>query len=424
MPYSEGHKADVAEILSGYDGGIRNFSGWTVTGGLFVKEIIEGCNFDRSHFRECTGALSKFVNASFEGAEFSHCSFAGVDFHSSYLGHSSFTNCVLDRSDFYMSTLNSSHFDNTSLRNCCFLRTKLTNCNISRTSLSGSLFGRTTLTAMTLLGVDFKDSVVALPHEMTKAELKLLHGIAYALNSFAFGGTTQSRADDTRPADSTSAKFSINPELARSLCSQLPALVDFLERGGIAPDQLVPLANVAELTTQYSGGSIFLSYATEDERFAQQLFQLLTRAGLDVWFAPENMRGGQKLTDQLMREIDKRDQIVLVVSPSSMASGWVETEIRRALTSTDQMTRRRVVPVLLIDDDQWHSWKLFDQDTGRDLAHEMRAGNAYSFADCETQGEKLEVTLRAMLRELAPAGERSDDATRASNHSGTRRDES
>ena len=52
--------------------------------------------------------------------------------------------------------------------------------------------------------------------------------------------------------------------------------------------------------------------------------------GLRVWFAPEDVQGGKKLHEQIDEAIRAYDKLLLVLSPESMNSEWVRTEIREA----------------------------------------------------------------------------------------------
>jgi hypothetical protein len=119
-----------------------------------------------------------------------------------------------------------------------------------------------------------------------------------------------------------------------------------------------------------------------------------------VWFAPRSIRGGQKLSDQLMREIDSRDRVVLVVSNASMSSRWVLTELRRAARSADSPSaRQRIIPVLLVEDREWRTWTLLDGDSGRDFALELRSGPTYAFTDA-APAEAVASTVGALINEL------------------------
>ena len=51
---------------------------------------------------------------------------------------------------------------------------------------------------------------------------------------------------------------------------------------------------------------------------------------LRVWFAPEDMQGGQKLIEPIDRAIQVNDRLLLVLAEHSLNSEWVQTEIRKA----------------------------------------------------------------------------------------------
>jgi uncharacterized protein YjbI with pentapeptide repeats len=387
----------AAELLTAYADGRRDFCGWSISGGVLLKETLEGCAFDGARFNECAGAFSAFISCSLERVEFTHCVFNGVDFLSSSLDGCSFTRCVLDRGDYYMSTLRGSRIVDCSMRRSCFLRANLSDCNIGASDLSGSMFGRTTLSASMLLGPALEDSIVALPHAISAAELQQLRAYAYGLSALSWDTNEPPVPTDPNAPTET---IHLHPKVVRAMCVLIPGIIDFLERGGVRSDQLGPLKNVVDLTTSRSPPSVFVSYATEDESFAQGLAKTLAGSGLEIWFAPRSMRGGQKLYDQLMREIDRRDRLVLVVSKAALTSNWVKTELRRALKPSDHLRDRRVVPVLLIEEDEWRSWTLVDPDSGRDLALELRAGPAYSFTGPSLQEDRVASTVSALLQEL------------------------
>jgi hypothetical protein len=49
-----------------------------------------------------------------------------------------------------------------------------------------------------------------------------------------------------------------------------------------------------------------------------------------VWFAPEDLKGGKKLHEQLFEAIQIHDRLLIVLSEHSIQSEWVMTEIRQA----------------------------------------------------------------------------------------------
>ena len=118
--------------------------------------------------------------------------------------------------------------------------------------------------------------------------------------------------------------------------------------------------------------SCFISYSTKDDEFAQKLYSRMRDEHLRVWFAPEEVKGGQKLFDQIERAIQSHDRLLLVLSEHSMQSEWVTTEIRNARRIEVNEKRRKLFPIRLVEFDALAKWKCFDGDTGKDLAVEIR----------------------------------------------------
>lgn len=77
--------------------------------------------------------------------------------------------------------------------------------------------------------------------------------------------------------------------------------------------------------------SCVLSYATENEDFAQKLYTDLQQQGAPCWFAPQDLKAGDKLRDVIYEAIDKQDKLLLVLSEHAINSKWVEEEVDAAL---------------------------------------------------------------------------------------------
>src|SRR4029450_3896161 len=70
---------------------------------------------------------------------------------------------------------------------------------------------------------------------------------------------------------------------------------------------------------------VFLSYAREDVETARKLAGVLADAGQTVWW-DRHVHGGANFSEEIDREL-KSAQIVMVLwSPASIASAWVQDE--------------------------------------------------------------------------------------------------
>jgi hypothetical protein len=102
-------------------------------------------------------------------------------------------------------------------------------------------------------------------------------------------------------------------------------------RGCGVPEQFIAfIPSLVGAVEPFQYHSCFISYSTKDEEFAKRLHSRLRDAKVRVWFAPEDIKGGVKLYDQIERAIHLHDRLLVVLSENSLQSEWVMTEIREA----------------------------------------------------------------------------------------------
>ena len=106
---------------------------------------------------------------------------------------------------------------------------------------------------------------------------------------------------------------------------------------GVDPARAVrEAATIAEEAERLLGAvagfhSCFISYSSDDEAFARRLRTDLTQRGVQCWFAPEDMKIGDKIRERIHRSIWSYDRLLLILSAASVSSAWVETEVETAL---------------------------------------------------------------------------------------------
>ena len=97
--------------------------------------------------------------------------------------------------------------------------------------------------------------------------------------------------------------------------------------------------------TQYY--SCFISYASQDDSFAQRLHTDLQQKGVRCWFAPEDMKIGDKIRSAIDQSIRLHDKLLLVLSLGSLHSVWVESEVEKAFEEERQRNQTVLFPVRL-----------------------------------------------------------------------------
>jgi hypothetical protein len=183
----------------------------------------------------------------------------------------------------------------------------------------------------------------------------------------------------------------------RTLAKSGPLPLNFLRGCGL-PDTLIDYLP-SLLNEPFQFYSCFISYSSADEAFCHRLHERLQNAGLRVWFAPHDIQGGRKLHEQIDQAIRVYDKLLLVLSPHSMQSPWVEFEIHRARKREVAEQRRLLFPVRLVDFEAIKAWECFDADTAKDLAKEIREYYIPDFTAWK-EHDAFEEAVAQLLRDL------------------------
>jgi hypothetical protein len=144
----------------------------------------------------------------------------------------------------------------------------------------------------------------------------------------------------------------------------------FLRGCGVPDDFITFMKSLVTNPIQFY--SCFISYSTKDQAFADRLYADLQNQGVRCWFAPHDVQGGRKLHEQIDEAIRLHDKLLLILSPHSMASEWVKTEIAKARNREVRDQRRVLFPIRLAPFETLRDWECFDADTGKDSAREIR----------------------------------------------------
>ncbi len=93
--------------------------------------------------------------------------------------------------------------------------------------------------------------------------------------------------------------------------------------------------------------SCFISYSSKDDEFARRLHADLQNKSVRCWFAPEDMKTGDRIDNTIDAAIRLRDKRLLVLSETSMTSAWVAKEVHTALAEEEQHGRPVLFPIRL-----------------------------------------------------------------------------
>jgi uncharacterized protein YjbI with pentapeptide repeats len=174
----------------------------------------------------------------------------------------------------------------------------------------------------------------------------------------------------------------------RTLQLSGPLPLTFLRGCGL-PDSLINYSR-SVLDQPFQFHNCFISYSTDDQLFAERFYADLQNKGVRCWFAPHDMKIGDKIRDRIDESVRLHDKLLLILSKYSIASAWVEQEVETALRKERQAGRLVLFPIRLDD-------AVFEVEVG--WAALVRSRHIGDFRGWDTPAA-YQVALDRLLRDL------------------------
>lgn len=349
--------------------------------------------------------LDKVLPRAFNlgSANFSRTIFAGADFSGVVLSNVRLTNAKLTNTNFKNVSLANADFTNANLTNADFMHARLLKAKLVGADLFNAKLGGVDLSEADLTGADLTDA------DLTGTDLSIANLTGARLSGAKIRHTNLTEANlytaNLMLATFTAADLT-RATLTRALCgrtqftdldlSEVKGLETISHREpsslgietlynskGKIPEVFLRGCGVPQSLIDYIPSligamepiqfySCFISYSGKDHNFAERLFSRMRDRNLRVWFANEDLKGGQLLDDQIEQAIRVHDKLILVLSEESIRSKWVMTEIRKTRKAELASNRRKFFPIRIVDMSVIDNWECIDPDSGQDLADEVR----------------------------------------------------
>ena len=179
-----------------------------------------------------------------------------------------------------------------------------------------------------------------------------------------------------------------------------PSTVDVrtLQRSGPLPKAFLRGCGFSDLFIDYlpslfteaiSYHSCFISYSVKDEAFVKRLYADLQREGVRCWYAPQDLRIGDRIRDQIDQSIRIRDKLLIVLSVSSIASQWVEKEVETAMEEERKNNSTVIFPIRL-DESVMNT----DKAWAADIRRARHIGDFQNWERDKSYSESIERLLR------------------------------
>jgi hypothetical protein len=268
--------------------------------------------------------------------------------------------------------------------------------NLSRADLTGADLHRANirfanLSDATLIMADLSDGANLIWTDLTRANL----------TKATIGGTILGGLDlrSVRGLDTLKHQGPSMVDISTLYRSQGQIPEIFLRGIGVPEDFITYIKSLVGRPFEFY--SCFISYSSKDQEFAEHLHADLDSNGVRCWFAPHDVHGGRKLHEQIDEAIRVHERLLLILSPHSMNSEWVKTEIAKARQREVREQRQVLFPVRMVSFETIRAWECFDADTGKDSAREIREYFIPDFSNWKNDDAYQEAFQR-LLRDLKP----------------------
>jgi len=184
--------------------------------------------------------------------------------------------------------------------------------------------------------------------------------------------------------------------------------IDTIQRsGGRIPEVFLRGAGVPDNWIEYFGSlvgqpiqfpSCFIAYSTKDRKFADRLHTDLQAKGVRCWFAPVDLKVGDRFRQCIHESIRDYDKLMVVLSANSIGSEWVEKEVETAFEKERKQKTTVLFPVQL-DDEVMKT----EQAWAADIRRTRHIGNFTKWKDHDSYQKAFDRLLRDLKAEGAAA---------------------
>lgn len=361
-------------------------------------------NLRGADLRKLVKGNSDLSKADLRNADLRYANMRDSNFSGSLLTDARFDGAILVRSSFIGADLRRAVFSNAQLDRANLREADLKDAKLDRARLIGAILSNANFGAAELTSADLSES-----------NLRGTALVASDLFRANFSGADTQGTNFTRSRMGHTLLGNLDLSKAKGLDSithlgpstlgidtvvmSRGALSEAFLRGCGVPSRFIEY--IGPLTSEaIQFYSCFISYSTIDQDFAERLHNDLQSNGVRCWFAPEDAQGGRKLHEQIEEAIRVYDKLLIILSPNSMASEWVRTEIANARRREVAQRRRMLFPVSLVDFRSLQEWECFDADMGKDSAREIREYFIPDFREWKSNHDGYRREFQKLLRDL------------------------
>lgn len=325
------------------------------------------------------GEEPDLAGANLSKANLKEANFRETDLRWADLTRTNLSSAFLNRADLRRANLSQANFNKANLSEANLSETYLSGADLSEADLKKAFFIRSDLASVDLSGSDCQ-----------RADFRWAYLIKARFNGANLSGANLIEANLTKAElkqSDLSEAFVAWSCFGDNDLSQTQGLnvvkhfgpstigIDTIYRSkGNIPKEFLRGAGVSEHFISYTSylnekafarNSCFISFSGNDRNFIEKLGDDLQREGIRCWYAPEEMKMGDAIRQQVDQLIRIQDKLLVVLSKFSVESPWIQKEVEAALQ--EELIRKQAIlfPVRLDNErmDSEKDWLLNLQKT-------------------------------------------------------------
>ena len=297
-----------------------NLDGVNLNGSSLHGADLRGANLSNAtmYFADLSGDGRDLGDVNLNGANLKRIHLHSTNMTRARLKNAILIDAWLNEANFYLADLSDCFLNNVHLSYTDFTFANLTNADLSGAELESVFLSNTKLN-----GVDL--STVRIGHcSFNAVDLSTVKGLE----------TLDHYAPSTIGIDTFYLSKGNIPEI-------------FLRKAGV-PDTFIEYAH-SLINNPIDYYTCFISHSSKDQSFAERLYTDLQGKGVRCWYAPEDLKIGDKFWHRIDEPIRLHDKLLVVLSENSIASPWVENEVMAALEKERKQNKTVLFPIKLDD---------------------------------------------------------------------------
>lgn len=308
----ESRGAEWSPILKDADLARANLAGVNLSRANLVGANLSGADLSNANFSEADLSVANLNGANLFSADLSNARLGYANLIGADLTAADLRGAQLDYTDLSVANLNGANLVDAYLGGASLIGADLSGADLKNAGFSGAILRDADLSEATVWGTVFGS--------LDFSEAKGLEKVDHKGPSIVGVDTLYMSAGRIPEA------FLRGAGVPQDLIDYLPSLV-----GGAA--------------IQFY--SAFISYSSKDAEFAHRLHADLQAKGLRVWFAPEDLKIGDRTRRTIHEAIRLYDKLLVILTAQSVASDWVEEEVETALQKERRENSTVLFPIRL-----------------------------------------------------------------------------